>query len=331
MPDLTTQFLGLTLPHPFISGACPLADTLDGVRRLEDGGAAAIVLRSLFEEQLTAEGVAAFRSTDAHTESHGEALSYLPPATEYKIGPEEYLDHLCNARAAVNIPVIASLNGVTLGRWLEYARLIEQAGASALELNVFYVPTRFEESGAVVERRLVEMVSAVRREVRLPLAVKLSPFYTAIAHLAAQLDEAGANALVLFNRFYEPDIDIVRLEHAPHLHLSHSPELLLRLRWLALLYGKLAAHLAVTGGVHTVEDSVKSIMAGAQAVQLVSTLLRHGPGRVRALEHLLRSWMEEHEYVSLTQMRGNMSVLRCPDPAALERGNYIHMLQTWGG
>lgn len=327
--NLETQYLGFRLPHPLILGACPLCDTVDGVRRAEDAGASAIVLRSLFEEQIAAESMAAFRSTDFHANTFGEALSYFPTPEEYKLGPEEYLEHVVKVKNAVGVPVIASLNGTTLGRWLEYARLIEQAGADALELNILYVATNPEENSADVEQRLLEVVTAVRNSVSFPLAVKLSPYFTAPAHFATRLDHAGANGIVLFNRSYEPDIDVEQLEYQSHLQLSDSSELLLRLRWLAIVSGRVNASLAITGGVHSGLDAIKAVMSGASAVQLVSVVLRNGLPRLRQMFAEMRHWMEEHEYESLQQMCGSMNFLRCPDPAALVRGNYIHMLQTW--
>ncbi len=329
MLDLSTTYLGLELPHPLIVGASPLSDTVDGVRRLEDCEAAAICLRSLFEEQIVAESLAAHRATDFHADSYGEALSYLPAPEEYRLGPDAYLELIRDARAAVRVPIIASLNGTSLGRWLEYARLIEQAGASALELNVFHVPTRPDISASQIESRLVEIVREVRGSVKIPLAVKLGPFYTALAHLARELVAAGADGLVLFNRYFEPDVDVERLDHAAHLQLSTSGELLLRVRWLAILSAQVRASLAVTGGVHTVQDVIKSVMSGAHAVQLVSALLRCGPIRVSALLQELADWLGEYDYQSVRQMQGSMNMARCPDPAALARGNYIHMLQTW--
>lgn len=330
MLDLSTNYLGFKLPHPLISGACPLADTIDGVRRLEDGGVSAIVLRSLFEEQLTAEAMATHRATDLHADAHGEAQSYFPSDEGFVLGPHEYLEHLRCVKETVDIPVIASLNGSTLGRWIEYAKLIQVAGADALELNVFYVPMRVDETSAVIERRAIEMVAEIRKVVKIPLAVKLSPFYTAFGNFAAALESAGADGLVIFNRFYEPDINVEQLEYESQLHLSQSSELLLRLRWLALLSGQLKASLAVTGGVHTAVDAIKAVMAGAHCVQLVSALLRGGAERVHVLLREMRAWMQKFEYESLKQMLGSMNAQRCPDPAALARGNYIHMLQTWG-
>ncbi len=331
MLDLTTTFLGFELQHPLISGAGPLASTFDGVRRIEDAGAAAIILHSLFEEQIVAESIAAHRATDTHANTFGEALSYLPTPEDYALGPQEYVAHVQRCAEAVDVPLIASLNGVTLGRWIEYARQIEQAGADALELNVFRVPTSGGESAAQVEERVIELAGAVRAAVRIPIAIKLGPFYSALAHFAAQLERAGVNGLVIFNRFYEPDIDIDALAHTQTLQLSTSAELLLRLRWLAILSAQVRVSLAVTGGVHTARDVIKAVMAGAHGVQVVSALLQDGLGQINALLSDVHESLEEHEYQSLRQMHGSMNLLRCPDPAAIERGNYIHMLQTWQG
>jgi len=326
--NLATTYLGLTLAHPLMPGASPLADDLDMVRRLEDAGAAAIVMHSLFEEQIAAEEQAAARVA-GHGDSFGEALSYLPGSPPFALGPDRYLEQLRRIREAVAVPVIASLNGVTASGWLEYARLLEQAGAHALELNVYHVATDPAESADAVEARVLDVLRAVRAAVRIPLAVKLSPFYSALGHFAQELDLLGADGLVLFNRFYQPDIDPEALEVVPALQLSDSSELRLRLRWLAILHGRVRLGLAASGGVHTGLDALKAVMAGAQAVQLVSALLRRGPEHLAVVRADLTHWLEEHEYESLAQARGSMSLLRCPDPAAFERANYLHVLQSW--
>ena len=329
--DLSTTYLGLKLPHPLMPGASPMVDDLDLVRRLEDAGAAAIVMHSLFEEQIAGEQFARQYFVDAHADAHPEALSYFPAPEEYALGPDEYLAQIARIKKAVKLPVIASLNGTTLGGWLGHARLIQQAGADALELNVYTVATDPEERGFLIEERLVDMVKSVKSALRIPVAVKLSPFYTSLAHLARHLEGVGADGLVLFNRFYQPDIDVEALEVSPILRLSDSSELLLRLRWLAILSGRIDASLAVTGGIHTSLDAVKAVMAGADAVQLVSTLLRHGPDQLTTLRRDLALWLEEHEYDSLEQMKGSMNLLRCPNPAAHERANYMTILQSWWG
>jgi dihydroorotate dehydrogenase (fumarate) len=306
-----------------------MVEDLDTVRRLEDGGAAAIVMNSLFEEQIVLEQVATAASLDGPADSFAEALSYFPEPDSLALGPDEYLEQVRRIREAVSIPVIGSLNGTTKGRWLDYAEQIEQAGAHALELNVYQLATDPEESGADLERRTVEVVAEVRQRIQIPIAVKLSPFYSALANFAQQLVAAGADGLVIFNRFYQADIDVDELEVERTLHLSDSSELLLRLRWLAVLSASVDTSLAVTGGVHSALDAVKSVMTGAHAVQLVSALFRRGPEYLTAIRQRVEQWLVEHEYESLDQMRGSMSLARCPDPAAYERANYMHILQGW--
>lgn len=327
--DLSTTYLGLSLPHPFLPGASPMVDDLGTVRRLEDAGAAAIVMHSLFEEQIRIDQVQTVQSTEWHEGAHAEASSYFPQPHEYRLGPDQYLEQLRRIKNAVSIPVIGSLNGVTPSGWLHHAKLLEEAGADAVELNVYRLVTSPEETAADVERRLLEIVETVRAEVEIPIAVKLSPFFSALPHLVGELERRGANGVVLFNRFYQPDIDIELLEVQPSLHLSDSHELLLRLRWIAILSGQMKGSIAVSGGVHTAADAIKSIMVGAHAVQLVSELLLQGPDRLRALREEVGHWMEEHEYESLGQMQGSMSLERCPDPAAFERANYMKILQGW--
>ena len=327
--NLSTTYLGLELAHPLITGASPMVDDLDLVRRLEDAGAAAITMHSLFEEQIDTERASTFAQFDAHDGGHAEAQSYFPRTDEYALGPDQYLEQLRRIKAAVRVPVIASLNGVTGRGWTEYARALEQAGADALEVNVYAVATDPGVPGGLVEQRVLDAARLVRHAVTIPVAVKLSPFFSSIANLAQRLDEIGVHGLVLFNRFYQPDIDIEQLDVQPRLKLSDSSELLLRLRWLAILSGRMTGGLACSGGVHTADDAVKAIMAGASAVQLVSVLLKHGPERLTELRQSLERWMTEREYDSVAQMRGSMSLDRCPDPAAFERGNYVRLLQTW--
>lgn len=327
--DLTTTYLGLTLPHPLMPGASPLVDDLDTVRQLEDAGAAAIVMHSLFEEQIAAEAHRVQHDLLAHGESFAEAVSYFPNPEDYALGPDLYLEQIRRIKAAVEIPVIGSLNGTTPEGWLRYAKQIEDAGADALELNFYHVATRLDESSTDVERRLLETARRVKAGVTIPVAVKLSPFFSALPHLARQLDDAGVNGLVLFNRFYQPDIDPETLDTVPRLHLSTSDELLLRVRWLAILHGRVRASLAVTGGVHAPIDAIKAIMAGAHAVQVVAALLHHGPAFLADLRRGISEWLEEREYDSLRQAQGSMSLERCPDPQAFERGNYLRVLQTW--
>lgn len=328
--DLSTSYLGLDLPHPFMVGAGPLSDSVDVAKQCEDAGAAAIVMRSLFEEQITQEVMATLDSTESHADTFGEALSYLPDPDAFMLGPDAWLETLRQVKEALSIPVFASLNGCTPTGWLEFATLAEQAGADALELNSFYVATDAGESGAAIEQRQVDILWELKKSVRIPIAVKLSPFYTSLAAFGRALADAGADGLVLFNRFFEPDIDLDELEVRPFMALSSSAELRLRLRWLALLSGQLeGCSLAVTGGVHTPDDAVKACMAGAHAVQLVSAVLRGGTGMIGHLKQGLTSFLEEREYEDLKQMLGCMNSRRCPDPEAYARGNYIRLLQTW--
>ena len=326
--DFSTTYLGLTLSNPFMSGASPLVDDLDTVRRLEDAGAAAIVMHSLFEEQLVSDQLAHACFTEARWDSHPEALTYLPQPA-FSLGPDEYLEQIRRIKRTVAVPVIASLNGLDLRGWQAYAPLLEAAGADALELNVYALPTDPFESAESVEDRVVTIADGVLDRVSIPIAVKLSPFYTAPAHLARRLDRIGVAGLVLFNRLYQPDIDIERLEVQRTLQLSDSSELLLRVTWLAVLSAQVRASLAVSGGVHTAVDAIKAIMAGAHAVQLVSTLLRNGPEQLGTVRTQTERWMEEHGYESLAQMRGSMNLERCPDPETFGRLNYVHVLHSW--
>ena len=327
--DLSTSYLGIRLPHPLVPGASPLSDDLDTVKQLEDAGAGAIILRSLFEEQISREQEATRDHWDRHDDAFAEAVTFFPSPDSFVLGPDEYLNHVQRVKQAVRIPVLGSLNGMTPGGWLSYARLIEQAGADALELNVYHAPTDFEMSADEVERQTIEMLRAVKDGLKIPLAVKLSPFFTAFAHFARRLDDAGADGLVLFNRYYDPDIDVRELSVLRTLQLSDSAELPLRLRGIAALAGRVKASLAVTGGVHTALDVVKSTMAGAHITQMVSALLKNGPGHLRKVRADLEAWMEENEWSSLNEMRGNLSQERIPNPQVYERANYMLMLQTW--
>ncbi|MBL8732713.1 MAG: dihydroorotate dehydrogenase-like protein [Planctomycetes bacterium] len=327
--DLSTKFVGINLPHPLLAGASPLADSVTRCQALEAAGIAAIVLRSLFEEQLEAEAMAHHQAEVGHPDSRGEARSYLPAVDSSVFGPEQYLTHLRAVKKSVRVPVIASLNGCSHDGWIDYARAIDAAGADALELNLYAVAADPGESGAELEDRTLRVVHAVRRAVQLPLVIKVSPFYTALTNFALRLEEAGADGIVLFNRFYEPDIDIEAREPRYHLELSESRELGLRLRWLGLLSGHVRGSLAVSGGVHTARDAIKAVLCGAAAVQLVSALLRGGLERIGGLLAELTLWLEENGYHSLQQLRGSMDQSRTPDPGAIERLQYMHSLETY--
>ncbi len=328
--DTSTTYLGLRLRHPFIVGASPLSGHLDGVRRLEDGGAAAIVLHSLFEEQITHAHSGRIHGVDPLGDPGlAPRVAMFPPSADYPLQPDEYLEHVRRVKAAVGVPVIASLNGTSVGDWLKYARFLEQAGADALEINVYEVVSAPAIPAEAVEGDIVRVVRNLKRLVKMPVAVKLSPFFTALANVASRLDAAGADGLVLFNRFYQPDIDIDALTAGPNLQLSHSAELLLRLRWLALLHGRVGASLAATGGVETWQDGIKAILAGAHAVQVVSEVLRSGPQSLGAMARALVAWMERHQIASLDDMRGRVSLATSPDPRNFERANYIRTLHTW--
>lgn len=327
--NLQTTYLGLKLKNPVMPGASPLVDQLDNVRRLEDAGAAAIVMHSLFEEQITNDQLAEFAHTEHPAESFPEATSYFPNMEDYALGPDRYLTQIAKIKEMCEIPVIGSLNGVSLGGWTGHARLIEQAGADALELNVYYIATDPDESGLAVEARTLDILQAVKEAVTIPVAVKLSPFFSSPGHFAKQLDAMGAAGVILFNRFYQPDIDIEELEATHRLDLSNSTELRLRLRWAAILHGHLKADIAISGGIHTVEDIVKAIMCGGNTVQVVSSLLKYGPSHIGGLINGLRHWLEDHEYDSVDQMRGSMSLRHCPDPTVFERANYLRVLQLW--
>jgi len=319
--DLSTTYLGKRLAHPLIVGAGPLCDDLDRVRELEDAGAAMLVLRSLYEEEITGEQMDGFFHNEAHAEISAEAGSFAPDPT-HALGPAEYLEHLPRVKAAVGVPVIGSLNGVTLGGWLSYAKLLEEAGADGLELHIYHAASDASTSAAEVERQAVDIVREVKKILRIPVAVKMAPLLTAFAHFAHQLDAAGADGLVMFTRFHRVDIDVTELDIVRSLPLSDSSELPMRLRGTAILAGRVKASLAITGGVHTALDVVKSTMAGAHATQMVSALLRHGPEYLRQVRRDLEAWLTENEWTSLTEMRGNMSLQRIPDPSAYERANF---------
>lgn len=327
--DLTTTFMGMTLKHPIVPSASPLSSTLDGIRRLEDAGASAVVMASLFEEQIMAESKALDHYLSYGTESYPEALNYFPSMASYNVGPEGYLRLISKAKEAVDIPVIASLNGVSSGGWIEYARYMEEAGADGLELNIYYIPTDVALSGTEVREMYLNVVRDVKASVHIPLAVKVGPYFSAFANMAGLLHEAGASALVMFNRFYQPDFDLETLEVVPNLVLSSSHEMRLPLRWVAILYGQVAADLAITSGVHTYTDVLKGLMAGANVTMMASELLRNGPQRIGQIVAEVQQWMEVHEYESVTQMRGSMSQRNVAEPAAFERANYMKVLESW--
>lgn len=327
--DLTTTYLGLQLKNPLVVSASPLSKKVDLVRRLEESGAAAIVMYSLFEEQITHESRALDHYLNRGTESYAEALSYFPDLDHYNLEPQAYLDHLYRVKGAVDIPVIGSLNGISSGAWVEYARQIEQAGADALELNMYYLPTDPDLSGAELEDVYVQLVRDVRATVKIPIALKLSPFFTALPNIAQRFVDAGADGLVLFNRFYQPDFDLEALEVVPNLVLSTSDELRLPLRWIAILYGRIDADLALTSGVHTAQDVLKAMMAGANVAMMTSELLANGIDRLAQMLVDLRAWMEEREYESIVQMRGSMSQRAVAEPAAFERANYMKALNSF--
>lgn len=327
--DLSTSYLGLSLKHPVVAAASPLAATADGICRLAEAGAAAVVLPSLFEEQLDAEALHLDHYLGYAADSFAEALSYFPEASQYRIGPDAYLERIASARVLTDVPIIGSLNGVSPGGWVEYARLIEQAGAHALELNVYFIPTDLRMTGAEVEAMYFDVLREIRASVTIPIAMKLSPYFSATANMAYRLADAGADGLVLFNRFYQPDFDLESLSVVPHLVLSTDWELRLPLRWTAILYGRVPADLAITSGVHSAEDALKGVMAGANVVMLASELLQHGMGRIGEIVHGMHVWMTEREYESVAQMRGSMSQLCVAEPAAFERANYMKVLQSW--
>lgn len=327
--DLTTDYLGLKLKNPLVVSSSPLTESVENILRLEEAGAAAVVLPSIFEKQLSLEGNSLDRDISRGTESYAESLSYFPAYEDYRQGQDAYLGLLHHARIRTSIPVIASLNGATAGGWVRFAKEIEQAGADALELNTYSLVTDPAVSSGTVEQNLVELVRQVKQNTKLPIAVKLSPQYTSLPNLARQLDEAGADALVLFNRFYQPDFDLEELDVIPRLSLSRPEELLLRLHWVAILYGKVRANLAVTGGVHSAQDVLKAIMAGAQVAMTVSELLARGVDQLAGIRAEMMRWMEEHEYASIDQMRGSLSRRSVPDPSPFERGNYIKTLSSY--
>ena len=328
--DLSTTYIGLKLRTPLVSSACgPLTNTISKIRALEDAGVAAIVVHSLFEEEILHEAHELDHYLTYGSYSHAEALNYFPEANEYELGPDEYLEHLHKAKEVVQIPVIGSLNGVSTGGWIKYAKLIEETGVDALELNIYYIPTDPDLPGVEVEQMYVNVLADVRRTIKIPVAIKLSPFFSNMASMAKRLSYAGANGLVLFNRFYQPDIDLELLEVVPNVILSTPQALRLPLRWIAILYGKVNSSLAATGGIHSAPDVLKMLMAGADVTMMCSALLKNGLRRIREVELEMVQWMEEHEYESVEQMKGSMSHKSCPHPSAFERANYMKALKSY--
>jgi dihydroorotate dehydrogenase (fumarate) len=329
--DLTTNYLGLKLRTPLVPSASPLSEEIDNIKRMEDAGASAVVLFSLFEEQLRQDSRELEYHLEHGAESFAEALSYFPKASEYKLGPEEYLSHISKTKKAVRIPVIASLNGATDGGWTDYAKQIQQAGADALELNIYYIPTDMDLGAAEVEKTYVDILKAVKSEVTIPVAVKLSPFFSNMANMAKRLDAAGANGLVLFNRFYQPDIDLDELAVKPNILLSTPQAMRLPLTWIGILHGRVKADLAATSGILASDDALKMLMAGAKVAMLCSALFRHGIEHIRTIEQGMVQWMEEREYESVQQMIGSMSQIKCDDPSAFERAQYMRALASYKG
>jgi len=326
MADLTTTYMGLKLKNPVVPSASPLSAELDNIKRMEDAGAAAVTLHSLFEEQIESEAEALAYYLERGTDMYREALSYFPPMEEYRREPDEYVEHIRKAKEAVDIPIIASLNGITPGGWVSYAKHFQEAGADAVELNVYFIPTDFNLMSYDVEDLYVKIMKAIKAQVTIPVAMKLSPYFSAMPHMASMLDAEGANALVLFNRFYQPDLDIENLQVTPNLILSRSAEMRLPLRWVAILYGHIDASMALTTGIHTPEDVVKALMAGADVTNVCSVLLREGIPKIETLLSGLQVWMDDHEYDSVEQMKGSLSQKSIAEPTAFERANYMKML-----
>ena len=329
MTDLTTRYMGLTLKNPIVPSASPLSKTLGSIRQMEDAGAAAVTMYSLFEEQIDFEALAQHNFIEQATHTSAEATSYFPKSADYNRGPDGYLELIREAKTAVDIPIIGSLNGVTTGGWTRYAKLIEEAGADALELNVYFIPTRASITSDAVENTYLEILREVKAQVNIPVAIKLSPCFSALPNMALRLDRIGADALVLFNRFYQPDLDLEELAVTPHLVLSTSDEMRLPLRWIAILFGHVKASLALTTGIHSVDDAVKAVMAGADVANVASLLLERGIGAIGDLVRGFGQWMEAHEYDSVAQMKGALSQRGVADPAAFERANYMKVLGSW--
>ncbi len=327
--DLTTKYMGLELKNPIVPSASPLSQTVDSVKKLEDAGASAIVVYSLFEEQITHESGELDHYLSYGTESFSEATSYFPQPEEYNTGPYEYIDHIANLKKAVDIPIIGSLNGISAGGWVQYAKSIQEAGADALELNIYYVPTNMQLTSEEVEKMYVDTLKAVKEQVNIPVSVKLGPFFTSFANMAKKMDDAGADGLVLFNRFYQPDFDLEKLEVVPNLVLSTNWEMRLPLRWIAILYGNIKASLAATSGIQNHLDVLKVMMAGGDVAMIASEILRNGYDIIGEIIEGMKNWMEENEYDSIDMMKGSMSQKSCAEPAAFERANYMKLLHSY--
>ncbi|MBZ0179442.1 MAG: dihydroorotate dehydrogenase-like protein [Melioribacteraceae bacterium] len=327
--DLSTTYLGLKLKNPVVPSASPLSQTVDGVKSMEDAGASAVVVYSLFEEQISHESGELDHYLSYGTESYAEATSYFPETEDYNMGPYEYLDHIANLKKACNIPIIGSLNGVSQGGWIQYAKSIQDAGADALELNIYYIPTDLNLTGSEIETMYIDTLTEIKKNLKIPVAVKLSPFFSSMANMAKRLDHAGADGLVLFNRFYQPDFDLEKLEVVPNLVLSTNWEMRLPLRWISILYGKIKASLAATSGIHSHQDVIKIMMAGGDVAMVCSELLMNGINRIPQIIDGMKTWMEENEYESIEQMKGSMSQKAVAEPAAFERANYMKTLQSF--
>ena len=327
--NLTTRYLGFKLRTPLVPSASPLSEKIDNIKRMEDAGASAVVFHSLFEEQMRRDHHDLQYYLDQGTESYPESLTFFPERTEFRVGPEAYLDNIASAKASVDIPIIGSLNGTTFGGWMKYAKQIQQAGADALELNLYSVPATPEASADDIENEYLTIIASTKAQLNIPVAVKLSPYFTNLAHFARRADRNGADALVLFNRFYQPDIELETLDISPNVLLSTPMAMRLPMRWIAMLYGRIGANLAATSGIHRATDALKMLMAGADVTMLCSVLLRRGIGHIRVLEQEMREWMDQHEYDSIEQLKGTMSQMNCPDPAAFERAQYMKALTTY--
>jgi len=328
MVDLTSTYMGLRLKNPIVPSASPLSSSLDNLKRMEDAGASAVTLWSLFEEQIELEAESLAYFLEQGTYSYAEALTYFPPLHTFRREPDAYVEHIQKAKQAVAIPIIASLNGISPGGWTAYAERFQQAGADAVELNVYFLPTNPQSTSREIEDRYVTLLKDVKRRVTIPVAIKLSPYFSALPHVASALDAAGADALVLFNRFYQPDIDVERLEVTPNLQLSTPEEMRLPMRWIAILYGRVRASMALTSGVHSTQDAIKAVMVGADVANVCSVLLKEGIGKIHELVDGMSAWMEAHEYESVEQMKGSMSLRSCAEPAAFERANYMKVLHS---